>query len=264
MYNSGLVAVIKVGGKVLREEKENVYIPFGSEYSILLKNLKSQRVAVEIQVDGTDVFGGGQIVIPANSEVELERSIKNGNFNSGNKFKFIERTEKIEEYRGIKVDDGLIRIEYWTEKITVPVPITYTYPVVPQWLPYHYYPPMMRGLTGMNSASGSFGNSFEQSSINCCASGGDTYSYSSSVSQPNEAGITVDGSESNQKFTTAAWFPTHEQSDVIVIKLCGTKREKLITTPILVSTKKICPTCGSKSQYNTKYCQECGMFHSWK
>jgi hypothetical protein len=262
MYNSGLVAVIKVGGKVLREDQEKVYIPFGSEYSILLKNLKSQRVTVEIQVDGTDVFGGGQIVIPANSEVELERSIKNGNFNSGNKFKFIERTEKIEEYRGVKVDDGLIRIEYWTEKITVPVPVI-TYPI-PQWpyKPYPHYPVNTRDLTG-GTHTMSF-DSFESSSVNCCASGGNTYSgninYSSSVSQPNEAGITVDGSESNQKFTTAAWFPTHEQSDVIVIKLCGTKKEKQITTPILVSTKKICPTCGSRSQFNTKYCQECGTF----
>ena len=43
MYNNKLVAAIKSNGKVLREFGEEVYIPFGSEYSILIKNLHSVR-----------------------------------------------------------------------------------------------------------------------------------------------------------------------------------------------------------------------------
>ena len=37
MYANKLVASLKANGKILREFKDNVYIPFGSEYSFLLK-----------------------------------------------------------------------------------------------------------------------------------------------------------------------------------------------------------------------------------
>jgi ribosomal protein L32 len=183
MYQNGLVAVIKVNGKVLRESKEKVYIPFGSEYSILIKNLKSQQVRVYVSIDGTDAFGT-QIVIDPNSEVELKRFIKNDNYNAGNKFKFIERTEAIEEYRGIKVDDSLIRIEYWTEKIQPVVDI-------PQ-------------------------------------------------------------------FVSAGWFPVHDQSEVIIIKLCGKRETKRVVKPITVQTKRKCMTCGKRSLSNVSFCPQCG------
>ena len=39
VYNEKLVASVKCNGKVLREDKDTVYLPFGSEYSILLKNM---------------------------------------------------------------------------------------------------------------------------------------------------------------------------------------------------------------------------------
>ena len=39
MYHKKLVASIRTNGKILREFKDTVYLPFGSEYSILLKNL---------------------------------------------------------------------------------------------------------------------------------------------------------------------------------------------------------------------------------
>jgi hypothetical protein len=42
--------------------------------------------------------------------------------NSGNRFKFIERTAQIEDYRGIKAEDGLLRVEYAFEKEYPKVP----------------------------------------------------------------------------------------------------------------------------------------------
>ena len=38
MYLQKLAVAVKVNGKVLREVGDTVYIPFGSEYSILIKN----------------------------------------------------------------------------------------------------------------------------------------------------------------------------------------------------------------------------------
>ena len=115
MYQSKLVASLKANGRILREFKDTVYIPFGSEYSILLKNLNTTRAIVNVFIDGTNIIEGG-LVLNAGQEVDLERSIVNGNLSAGNKLKFIERTSAIENGpRGVKLEDGLIRIEFQFE-----------------------------------------------------------------------------------------------------------------------------------------------------
>lgn len=117
MYQDKFVVAIKVDGKVLRETKDLVTLPFGSEFSVLVKNLNSRRAKFTIHIDGTDALDGTEIIVNANSEVELKRFIKNGNLNEGNAFKFIERTKQIEDGpRGIKVEDGLVRVEFWFEQ----------------------------------------------------------------------------------------------------------------------------------------------------
>ena len=118
MYNEKLAVAIKSAGKVLREfNKDSVYVPFGAEYSIFIKNLNSVRALVKVSIDGQNVDQSGEgFVINANSSLDLERFLKNGNLNQGNRFKFIERTGKIEQHRGIEVEDGLIRVEFQFEK----------------------------------------------------------------------------------------------------------------------------------------------------
>jgi hypothetical protein len=116
MYNNKLVVSLKANGRILRENKDTILIPFGSEYSFLLKNLHTQRAVVNIFIDGDNIVEGG-LVINAGQEVNLERYIKNGNLTEGNRFKFIERTAAIEDGpRGIKLEDGLVRIEFQYEK----------------------------------------------------------------------------------------------------------------------------------------------------
>ena len=110
MYNQKLIASLKANGKILREYKDTVYCPFGQEYSILLKNLNTVRAVVNVYIDGENVVPGG-LVLNAGQEVDLERSIKNGNLTEGNRFKFIERTGAVEQHRGVKLEDGIVRIE---------------------------------------------------------------------------------------------------------------------------------------------------------
>ena len=114
MFNQKLVASIKSKGKILREFKDTVYVKFGSEYSILLKNLNSVRVIANVYIDGENAVPGG-LVLNAGQTVDLERWIKNGNLTEGNRFKFIERTGSVEQHRGVKLEDGIIRIEYQFE-----------------------------------------------------------------------------------------------------------------------------------------------------
>lgn len=117
MYNSKLAVCIKAAGKVLREQKDQVFLPFGSEYSIFIKNLNSVRALVRLNLDGVDVTDGTDLVVQANGSIDLERFMKKGNLSQGNRFKFIERTGKVEAHRGIQAEDGLLRVEFQFEKV---------------------------------------------------------------------------------------------------------------------------------------------------
>lgn len=120
-FKKGFVAAIKSKNKILREKDGVVYLPFGSEYSILLKNLENRKVLVKIKIDGEDVIKGGLVIKPEQA-VDLERYVRDNLF-EGHKFKFIQKTQEIIEHRGERIDDGIIRIEFAFEKIRHPVDI---------------------------------------------------------------------------------------------------------------------------------------------
>ncbi len=321
VYRQNLVACIKVNGQVLRESDNTVSIPFGSEYSVLLKNLNSKRVQVKVSVDGQDVTEGTWLIIGPNQSIELERYIKNGNLQSGNRFKFIPRTKQIEKHRGLKADDGLVCIEYKTERVieTHDFHITRTMvhkehtakgrrhgsvpPVWPRWHPFWYgdvycggaIQTVNTGLSGRTDLNGnitytSSGNtSADASSVNMMVfnsadvasptSGGPrlTKSVASSPLRSrsikssmmksavpmveevlDDSGITVPGSESHQQFHPTAGFDTHEQTEVIVIKLRGAVGGAPVVKAVTVKTKTTCPTCGKKSKGDKKFCAQCG------
>ena len=71
VYSNNFVVVVKCNGRILREKDDFVTLPFGSEYSLLIKNLNSRRVAVEISIDGTDVLDNRSLILGANEESEL-------------------------------------------------------------------------------------------------------------------------------------------------------------------------------------------------
>lgn len=135
MHSNKLVVAIKNKGRVLREFKDQIRIPFGSEYSIYIKNLNSVRALVKIEIDGKDIGGGQRFVVQPNSECEIERSLANGNMNEGNRFKFIERTAGVEQARGIGAEDGLIRVEFQFEKVYP----QYKPPVVEEHHHHHHH-----------------------------------------------------------------------------------------------------------------------------
>lgn len=269
MYNNKLAVAIKSNGKVLREFGENVYVPFGSEYTILIKNLNSVRALVKVSIDSNDVGDGVEFVIPPNDSVELERFIKNGNMDKGNRFKFIERTESVEEHRGIDVEDGLIRVEYKFE-----TPVNYmnlfdTYRDVckspePWWGPYQpqvFYnstgnPPHGGAQYTTCSTSGALRN-FNSQNVGSVV---DSWSVEQEAeANANDAGITVPGSVSEQKFQKAASFLTENESHVIVLKMLGeTEDNKRVRKPVTVKAKPKCVTCGKKNKATAKFCTECG------
>lgn len=114
VYQEKFVAVIKVGGKVLREQGDLVTLPFGCEYEILLKNLDSRKAVVDISVDGQDVLNGSQLIVYPNSEFSLQGFLQGNHVK--NKFKFIQKTKEISDHRGDRIDDGIVRVQYTFEE----------------------------------------------------------------------------------------------------------------------------------------------------
>jgi len=278
MYRKNLAVCLKVGGKVLREQSDRVTLPFGSEYSILLKNLDSVRVQAKISIDGKDATEGTWLVIEPNSSLELERFIRNGNLNKGNRFKFIERTKQIEDARGVKIDDGLVRIEYKKEyiapKVTENIVRTkyiydydYWYPYYP-YRPYRPYTPWYGdGIYCQSSTNSSLsGQAFQQSGqnmqksaaagpIRCMAMN----NVNTASMDANEAGITVPGSESDQKFQNTSWFATESQTEVIVLHLVGTnEKSQPVKKAVTVDSKPTCSTCHKVNKATDKFCSRCG------
>jgi hypothetical protein len=238
MYESKMAAAIKVNGKVLREFKDTVYIPFSSEYSILLKNLNTTRAVVNVFIDGEDMVPGG-IVLNAGQEVDLERSVKNGNLNEGNRFKFIERTGAVEQHRGIKLEDGIVRVEFQFEQ--PPRPITWNTTNISG----NIYPQkgILRSTNDVHYG------------VTCSTATYDAYNVNSSSALLNDVGITVPGSRSDQKFSTTYVGALESAKHSMVFKLLGGEAVKKAVT---VKHKPKCVTCGKQNRATAKFCTECG------
>lgn len=264
MYSNKMVASLKANGKILREFKDTVYIPFGSEYSFLLKNLHTQRAVINIFIDGDNVVEGG-LVLNAGQEVDLERYIKNGNLTEGNRFKFIERTAAIEDGpRGIKLEDGLVRIEFQYEKPYVGTMFANRSSGISgsRTLASYNVNGMMRGVDW--SKNGEITAQAASAAVDqYCADNGigniSEIHDGCATMDWNDVGITVPGSRSDQKFQTVTMGTMEAEKHTIVLKLLGeTADNKPILKPVTVERKPECVTCGKKNKAHAKFCTECG------
>lgn len=290
MYSNRFIASVRVGGKILRENQGTVTLPFGAEYELLLKNMNSRRAMVRVSVDGVDVTDGTRLIIRPNDTISLERFIKNGNFSSGNRLKFIERTGSIEAHRGIKQDDGLIRCEFWAEK------------EAPQYWQNSLSGGVIYGgaFNSQVNTSGSLGSAqegyFYGGAQGSGQMPGSTVTHSANMAQStftasagkkgpimrgpmgssrrsramrsfgeetrsaplNDAGITVPGSESHQQFYSATGFPIEETSHVIVLQLRGDVGGVVVVNPVTVDLKPTCSSCGRVNKATNKFCSQCG------
>jgi len=239
MYNQQFVVSIKCNGKIMREHGDEVYLPFGTEYSILMKNLSNRKASVKIWVDGEDLFDGGSLIVDSNTNTELERFYK-----TNHKFKFIEKTQEISEYRGDKIDDGIIRVEYTFEK---------QLPIIQPSYVQDIYNPVWYDNDSTDA---------KKSKYRCSNIGGlsnNEYIRNCACDSINESGITVKGSESRQNFVSGYINVLEDKSNIIVLHLKGyNNKDQKIQTPIYVKKHLICETCGKSNSSQNKFCSNCG------
>ncbi len=136
MHSNKLVVTLRgPNGKFLRELGDKTYVPFGSEYSIYIKNLNSVKAVVSFEIDGKKPRKDSFIVYP-NDIFELKSDDDN------RAFKFIAKTANISKHRGDRIDDSMIRISWQFEKElpkTVDVYERKHYFHDPYWYQYPYW-----------------------------------------------------------------------------------------------------------------------------
>lgn len=233
MYKENFVAVIRCNGDILRERNDIVYLPFGSQYSILLKNMSGRKALVNVEVDGEDVLGGSGLIMNANSSEEIKGFMRN--MHKTNRFKFINKTKEIQQYRGDRVDDGIVRVSYrFTKPVALPI--------------YDYIPPTVYRSIRERSSSYTPSNLIGScSSFKCCAPLADE-------------GITVKGTEVAQDYVYGDIGTLESTSHTIIIRLKGRiyKKNKAVKKPLTVRNKIQCVTCGRKNKSSNKFCYNCG------
>lgn len=296
MYSDKFVVAIKANGKILKETKDLVQLPFGSEFSVLVKNLNSRRAKFTLHIDGTNVLDGEEIIVNANSDVEMKRFIRNGNMDEGNAFKFIERTSAIEDGpRGIKMDDGVVRVEFWFEKQAPIVNTVTTYHNDIWWNDYYY----RRGYFGSPMGGSSYNavasnisdagggstlsnnagplrstmasnavakaavaqamNHVQTETLSAHATAADAMETTGGApAQVNEVGITVPGSKVDQKFHTVYGFVAEAVSNVIILRLAGTVGTVEVKVPVIARANQHCSTCGKVNKAKANFCSGCG------
>lgn len=262
VFSNQFVVSIKCNGKVLREQQDKVFLPFGSEYSILLKNLSSKKSLVTIEIDGENVLDNYQYVINENETKELKRFIINGDLNIGPTFKFIERNESIEKNRGVKLEDGIIRITYQFADLLSSIITSGSY-----IHPYHYntYPTFSvggccsRGIGGGGDVSP---NTTSVYSASCNSLDGASNTSNVILNEninKNDNGITVKGKDTNQKFNISHDnYTNYSPKYSICVQLKGYKGNNIVEKPLEVDRKLECSVCHVVNRSINKFCRECG------
>ncbi len=260
VYKENLVAVVKCGGRILREFDGLVSLPFGSEYSLLIKNLDSRKVLVNISIDGKSAANG--ILIDGNRDMELDGFLEG--MDVRNRFRFIQKTQEIVDHRGDHVDDGMVRVEFWHEKRVEKVDVHHKNVYdPPRWFRPHNYPweyPFYGGVTNtpVTSETRTFVSGVQSTTGVDLLS--PSFSCNFTQTPAVDEGITVKGSEVHQQFQYGSIGQIEDQSKVIVIRLRGFRYGNKVDFPITVKDKLTCKTCGRKSDYGYKYCSGCGTF----
>lgn len=264
VYSNNFIVVIKHKGKILRDVNGVVRLPFGSEYSVLLKNKDSRTAVANVEIDGEDVMGGHQYIVPGNSTRELKGFLKG--LKATHKFRFIKKTKEIARFRGDRLDDGLIRVEFKFEQKNDNT-----------WKgPWIYYPTFgsdvkkTRKNIDNDSSGGYYGSTTTNSyrlndSISNTSFTSDVvacFNHFNHVATPKaDEGITVKGSKTNQNFQYGDVGPLESFSNVIIVTLRGAvKKEgkvKKVKRPVLTKTKVQCQVCGRKWKSSLKFCGNC-------
>ncbi len=266
MYSNKLVACIKANGKVLREKGDEVFLPFGSEYTLYFKNEHTRKVQINVTIDGQDVLFGSTLLLNAGDSMDLKGFVRDIDGVDNRAFRFITKTQEISDFRGDRAEDGLIKITYQFEK-------EYERPIFGKSAyPFDIYTNgsisysddniySKGGISNAVHINDTFGG-FSSMSVNCCSSNVSLSSTTVTTRSmaPSDPGITVEGKATNQAFKKGYIGTLEDKSYTMIFQLKGLTSEEQLDEPITIETKKQCTSCGKKFKSSFEYCPFDGTF----
>ena len=221
-HQGHVVAIVDSNNKPIREFNENgqkvVRIPFGSEYKIRLKNKNNKRCYATVEIDGMDVSSEKQrLVFGPNQELDLERFVDS--MTTGQKFKFVSAGDSQVQDPTSK-ENGKIKVTFYPEYIFQ----TITTLAQPTYQPFWGHSGILRSYTNKSVDGGiscSTNSAFHMRGVEGAANNVQL----DTCMVANDAGATVGGSTSDQKFTVSNESFVTDTPVVIEIQLKGPSRE---------------------------------------
>ena len=275
MYSNKFVACVKSNGQVLREKGETVFLPFGSEYTLWFKNENDRKVQIEVSIDGTDVLHGRALLLEAGDTMDLKGFVRDMYGDDNRAFKFITKTQQISDFRGDKIEDGLVKIKYTFEKEPYSQLIkqyvsdrTFTFDnYYNQGSPYTYGSqyPTTKGDINSNVSYSAFDTlggepRAKSASFDTPVSKNVTRGNVRGFAPSDDPGITVEGSATNQSFQEGRIGVLENKTYTMIFQLKGLTETEKVEEPITVKTKKVCTTCGKLWTGNYEYCPNDGSY----
>jgi len=266
-YQNDFVLCVLHSGSPVREINGKVTLPFNSEYKIRLKNKHSYlRAKARVWVDGRKASNLGDFILKPGETLDLERFLDESMI-SGRRFKFVPLSDS-------RVNDptdeenGIIKVEFYREVdytggiVINPWPIR---PISPQ--PWRWDDsggsPYISG-NGKSTWTFTFStvadSSIESAAFNC--------NYVAPIATPGQAGATVEGGTSGQKFVEGADFTTEVFPVTLQLRMQGPREKRPawfqespgIAPPQKPKPQRIryCPECGARRMRGAKFCHRCG------
>ena len=269
MYRDSYAMAVIVNGKVLKEMDNTVVMPFGTEYTVRLKNKQRKQSVADVFIDGRLAAKG--IVVSANGTVDLERFVVDGNLASGPCFKLVPtkdgRVEQPDE-----MENGILEVKFYPEKDLPTVKVV-------EHLNYHnYYQHRCHGHC--KQCCWDFHCQLCRPNVKWCSNSGNAFSdnqyqvgtsmdwsmvsmntasqslssraiegaqFTNALSTDSEVGATVEGSLSKQAFHTVHVDVDVDHPVTLQLKLRGVA--KLLETCSCGFKRRdenFCPKCGTE------------------
>lgn len=271
VYSSNFVLTVVVGGHIQKEKANGVVeIPFGSEYTLRLRNKNDRRAVVKISIDGENVSGGGY-VIPAKQVIEIKR-----HWDKDCAFKFVDLDSEEAHDAGKNGPNpdkqkGVVEAKFHLEKKVVnPVEVHhYHHHYDQQWSdlwpwfghgPYGPpYKPMIPTSKGVMRSTNPEVTCSAQPDAEVRTSGFNMNQGGFMSFAPTQDGCTVEGELTGQQFSTT--FVDYE-SEFVVCKLFlqGYHVSQSDVGSIgTTDAKTYCTNCGAKRPAKKqRFCGNCG------
>lgn len=260
-YDRQFVLAIMDGRHPIREIDGKVTLPFNSEYKIRLKNKNNVRAKARVWIDGRKVSNLGDFILNPGETLDLERFLDDS-MSEGNRFKFVPLSDS-------RVNDptdsenGIVKVEFYREQVlkldwNIPPIEVKPLPTYPRGGPaYPAYP--FYGGPDYTLTSTPVPTNYIRSSCSMRAVS-NSVNYVAPVQEHGQAGATVEGSNSNQKFTEGHDFNTEIYPITLTLKIQGPRKLPVVTKPDSKPRERIrfCGSCGRRRYRQDRFCRRCG------